>query len=223
MIEYLKKEEIIKNLSRNLKRLREAKKMTQEDLIYDLGEELISLRSYKTYESGRKKTLPSIESLTILAKYYGCTLDYLIYGVENIYDQSFTKRDSLKRICALIHSLALRPVKEENPDSSYYGQYLFLSFDQEVHLLIDKMEAQAREKNIRFYETGECEFDSSECDYSLVEEIDNLNDDWGLSAERYKYLLRKSGIDPDEFYIQCMRKIERVKKTTLRKKKVKAK
>ncbi len=208
----LDKDEIKYNIANNLKKLRSKRGMTQEDLIYDLGEELISLRSYKSYESEKSKIVPSLDKIVILAKYFGCTVDRIIFGYEGTYDESYTKKDNLKRICALIYSLVLRPVKENDPTSPYYGQYYFLAYDQEVSLLIDKIEAMSREKNIKFYQTGEISLDHGKCYYDLINQIEDLDENWEPSASRFKYLLNKSNIDVDDYYEMCINKINRERK-----------
>lgn len=48
---------IIENIAKNLKKLRKAARLTQEQLIEKIGDEKISLRSYKTYESGMGNTI----------------------------------------------------------------------------------------------------------------------------------------------------------------------
>ena len=49
---------IVKNIAQNLKKLRKYKGLTQEELISNIGEENLSLRSYKTYESGTSNLVP---------------------------------------------------------------------------------------------------------------------------------------------------------------------
>lgn len=207
----LEKDEIKAILAYNLKELRSKKNMTQEDLINDLGEELISLRSYKSYESGNSDCLPSVENLVALASYYECSLDYLVLDHrDSIYLDSFSKKDNLLRLCGLIYSLALRPEKDNDPNSITYGQYYFLSNDLEISLLIDKLIAFSRDKNIKYYQKSiKIERNIIEDYYNIVNEIDGLDDDWSPSLERYNQFLEKYGMDKNDYYARHLAMIER--------------
>ncbi len=84
---------IINNIATNLRKLRKSKNITQEELIKTIGEEKLSLRSYKTYESGTSSTIPLLEKIILLAEYYNVSLDYLILSKASTYDDSLSKKD----------------------------------------------------------------------------------------------------------------------------------
>ena len=199
--DYLEKDEIKEIIAHNLKELRKQKKLTQEALIFDLGEDLISLRSQKSYESGNSELLPSVENLVVLANYFGCSLDYLVLDHTSLNLKSFSEKDCLLRLCGLIYSLALKPEKDNNPNSLSFGQYYFVANDLETSLLMDKIEALSREKNVKYYQKGEeIEKDIINEYYNIVNEIEDLDDDWSPSMERYNQFLEKHGIN-SEFYL----------------------
>lgn len=212
LCDYIGKDDIKRIVAENLKELRKKKKLTQEELIQDFsekyGNDLISLRSYKSYESEKSEYIPSIEKLVLLADYFMCSLDYLICNHNSTYNDSFYKKDCLIRLCGLIYSLVLRPVKIIDQNSPYFGNYCFLSFDSEVNLLLDKMEVKSEEKNIKYYKKGEAIKDLIEDYYNIVNEIDDLDDDWSPTFERFNQLLVKSGINPDDYLSNHLMKIE---------------
>lgn len=59
-----------------LKELRLEKSLTQEELAKELN---FSMSVVNKWENGKKN--PSVDSLKILAKYFGVTIDYLL-GIE---------------------------------------------------------------------------------------------------------------------------------------------
>ena len=87
-----------------------------------------------------------------------------------------------------------------------------MAYDQEVSLLIDKIQAMSREKNIKFYQTGEISLDHGKCYYDLINQIEDLDENWEPSASRFKYLLNKSNNEDDDYYEMCINKINRERK-----------
>lgn len=69
----------MKQIAENLKMLREEKNLSKQRLA-DFCK--VSLRSYARYESG--ETIPSLEVLMALAKYYGVTVDDLLTDSSDI-------------------------------------------------------------------------------------------------------------------------------------------
>lgn len=63
-------------LSERLKQLRMERKLTQQNLADHLG---VRLRTYQYYENDTDKShRPDLETLVILADFYGVSIDYLI-------------------------------------------------------------------------------------------------------------------------------------------------
>ena len=207
------KEDLKEVISENLRYLRNKKGLTQEQLIYNIGEEKISLRSYKSYESMNSPVIPSLEKLMILSDYYDCSIDFILYFRESTDDYVFTKKADLKRLCALIYSLALIPIKDTNSDSNYCSQYYFASFDPEIHLLVDKMNASSREEviNLAREKKDNKRPNLIESFYALVEEIPDLKEEWDPSEERLNKIIEKTGNNKDVFYANQLEKLDRYK------------
>jgi len=199
--------QITKNIAANLKKLRKRKGKTQEDVINAIKKYNLSLRSYKTYESGKATYTPSLDKLTLLADYFGVSLDYLIYNKSTTFDDSFTKEDCLKRLGRLIYSLVLRPVKELDPNSKYFGKYVFLSFDPDVSLFIDSIETKAAQNNNLFEYDGINNYKGINDFDNAIACLDNLKEDWSPAKERFDALLLESGINPDEYFEQRLNRI----------------
>lgn len=74
---------------KRVKNLRKKNKKTQEEVGKLLG---ITKQAYYRYEKGRRKL--SIETLNILANYYGVTVDYFLG--DYFYNDSYTHKDLIK-------------------------------------------------------------------------------------------------------------------------------
>lgn len=70
-----------------LKIIREDRKKTKEQVANYLE---IQLRAYQRYETGER--VPDLEKLKSLAKYFNCTLDYLV-GMDIPEDKKYIDRD----------------------------------------------------------------------------------------------------------------------------------
>ena len=211
---------VIKTISKNLKELRKEKKMTQKQVVENIGESYLSLRSYKTYESGRSNRIPTLEKLATLAEFYNVSLDYLVFNKSSTYDDSFTKRDQLKRLGRLIHSAVLIAEKDTNSDSPTYGKYCFVSYDNDVTLFLDafKLDASLKDRDFLYKgiqtRKGIFEFDQA------IQKIDDLNEDWKPSPERYRSVLIEAGEDPDAYYKSQLAKISKARKVGIEKNKL---
>ncbi|MBD5152869.1 MAG: helix-turn-helix transcriptional regulator [Oscillibacter sp.] len=63
-------------LSERLKQLRNEHRLTQQNLADQLG---VKLRTYQYYESDTDRShRPDLETLVVLADFYGVSVDYLI-------------------------------------------------------------------------------------------------------------------------------------------------
>ncbi len=60
-------------LAERIQELRKEKNMTQKEMADFLG---ITLRAYQHYEGGGRR--PNLESLEVLADFFGVTIDYLV-------------------------------------------------------------------------------------------------------------------------------------------------
>ena len=72
-----------RNLGSNLKRLREARRISQETLCEELQRRSgdIGRTTYAKYESGQLNIRASV--LIELKKFYGCTYDDFFFGLDN--------------------------------------------------------------------------------------------------------------------------------------------
>ena len=190
---------IINNIATNLRKLRKSKNITQEELIKTIGEEKLSLRSYKTYESGTSSTIPLLEKIILLAEYYNVSLDYIILSKASTYDDSLSKKDCLKRLGRLIYSQTLIPEKDEDKNSAYYGKYIFKSYDPDTTLFLEKYSAVCLEHNNDFEYKGIVRFKHLADFDEIINGMADLDEDWSLSKERFNYLLMEMGINPLEF------------------------
>ena len=98
------KEDLASIVGQRLKELRKAKTdLGQKDVADEIG---ITKQALSSYESGRH--LPDQTILIDLAKYYGCTADYL-YGLTEKMNPSstdYSKRDSVNRLILSLDMVA---------------------------------------------------------------------------------------------------------------------
>lgn len=138
----MNQDSIMENFSVALKRLRKAKKLSQEEVVKRIGPENLSLRSYKQYESGDSGHLPTIDKIVILAEFFDVNLDYLLLGWTCVFDASYTWTSQLKRLGRLVHSLVLLPCRDED------GHYCFKTYDPEVDIFMDRFVADCGYSNL---------------------------------------------------------------------------
>ena len=193
-------EEIIKNIATNLRKLRNKKGLTQEGLIKEIGGEKLSLRSYKSYENEFSNRVPLLEKIAIIADYYKCSIDYIIYNKDSVYSDSFTLRDNLKRISELVYSLILIPQREEDINSKYYGKYYFLAYDKEVNYYLDKIALLSKQKKDKYSYYDINDLKLLKYYHDAIEECNDLDIDYGPSINRLKKVMLESGNDFDEYY-----------------------
>lgn len=136
-------------------------------------------------------------------------MDSLILNKNSTYDNSFLKRDQLKRINRLIYSSVLIPIKEDDPDNDYYRNYYFISYEKDVMNMIDVMNSRATIKNREFESSGTMPFKSCDDLDKCFDGISNLTDDWSLSFERFNKNLKSNGIDPKEYFDKQIQRLKR--------------
>lgn len=74
----MNEKEVKKVLAKQLKKLRSKADLTQQDVVSKIGEEYLSLRTYKTYEQGNENYLPDLEKVIRLAEFFNVSIDYLL-------------------------------------------------------------------------------------------------------------------------------------------------
>ena len=203
---------LIQNIAKNLRQLRKQRNLTQEQLIEKIGSENISLRSYKSYENENSTRVPLLEKLSLIADFYKCSLDYIVFNKSSIYDESFTKRDSLRRIADLIYSFVLIPQKDNNSKSDYFGKYYFLAYDEDVSLLMDKITSISREINNKYEYEGVAEFELLKTYNDCINSIKNLDEDWSPSLNRLKLVMLESKNDFNKYLEERTETIKRKRK-----------
>ena len=67
----------MQNIGKNIKKIRTARGITQEELAEQMS---ITRQAISSWETG--KTEPDTEAMTKMAEIFGCTLDEIIYGEE---------------------------------------------------------------------------------------------------------------------------------------------
>ena len=205
-------DEIIKNIANNLRKLRTDKGLTQAQLVKEIGEEQISLRSYKTYENENSGRVPLLEKIAIIADYYKCSLDFIIYGKDSIYSDSFTLKDNLKRLAGLIYSFVLIPQREEDKNSPHYGKYFFMANDKEVTYYMDKINLISKQKNDEYEYYGVNDFRLLENYYEAIKELDKLDINLAPNLNRLKTIMLESGTNFEEYYESNKKKILKKRK-----------
>ena len=177
-------EKFKKDFGERLKRLRNEKGLTLAETVEKLSKDYyidIDEKSIRRYETG--EFLPKTDNLIAIAELFGVSLDYLIYGRHTSDDNSFTWKDSLKRLNRLIFSLVVYPIKNEDKNSKYYGKYTFVSADKEVEVYLERLTEFSKTKN---YFTGRGESpDFTIADYdALIGDLGELPDNLYPSVKR---------------------------------------
>jgi len=174
-------------IAKNLKKLRKERKLSQSKLINLIGENKISLRSYKNYETG--KTMPAIDKLIILSDFYKCSLDYLITGKDVMFNDSFTWVDTFKRLNRLIYPLAAIPKRITDENNFYYGKYVMLIIDKETNEYLSALDSKIGLDNL-MNEKGSSTLHTIEAYDEVCKKFSFLKGDIDLSEERItKYYL----------------------------------
>lgn len=134
--------EIREAVAKTLKELRKANHLSQEDIVKKIGEDKISLRTYKTFESGKGKYVPSLEKISLFAEFYHKPIDYFISGRTFTYDDDFSWEATIKRFDRLFFGLVLVPCDENNN--------IFFIHDDELKLYLDQLTAKSSNSNYKF-------------------------------------------------------------------------
>lgn len=110
----------------NLKKLRESRSLSQDDLAYFLG---ISGKTISSWEIGR--TEPNMGMVELLAERFGVTVDDLVFGQVKKHQYSFIKIPQYSSISCgsatflddLIEEYVTLPSSLLNPIKQYFCQY----------------------------------------------------------------------------------------------------
>lgn len=207
-------EEIKQNIADNLRRLRYKNGLTQEKLVEKIGEDKISLRSYKTYENELSEFVPSLEKLAIIADYYKCSLDEIVYNKDSIYSDSFTLKDNLKRLAGLIYSMVLIPQREEDINNNYYGKYYFLAYDKEITYYLDRLTLISKLKSDEYEYYDINDLDLLKYYYAEIDECKELDSDMSPTMNRLKKHMLESEIDFNEYYNNYKNRLLKRRKIT---------
>ncbi len=198
-----------KELGKRLKILRKEKGLTQAELVEKLSTTFhidIDEKSVRRYENGTY--LPKIDNLIALSEFFGTSLDFLVYGKEMTDENSYTWKDTFRRLNRLIFSAVLLPFREEDKNSPYCGKYYFEAFDEEVTVYMERFFAYAKDKCYSF-ETREKSpyFDISDLD-RLVGNFEDYTDDLSPSAKRLDHILKLSYQDPEKYTAEAIQSIK---------------
>lgn len=186
---------LLNTIAKNLKKLRKERKLSQAQVIDLIGEHMVSLRSYKDYESG--KTTPTIDKMVILANFYGCSLDYLTTGRSTTFDDSFTWTDSFKRLNRLIYPLAVISKKITDENNLCCGKYMMLVIDKETNEYLDSLNSKIGLDNL-MNERGIMTIHSIEAFDEVCQKFSFLKGDLDISEERIAKYLSEVGCIKNE-------------------------
>lgn len=195
-------ENIKKNLSDQLKKLRKERGLKQENVVQQLGELNISLRTYKSYENGKEKYFPDLEKVMLLAEFFHVSVDFLLYKREAIDENSFTWEDNLKRLAGLLYCMVLIQAKDEKS-----GRYFFYSFDKETEIYLDQLNSSLKETNFNFTEKGKPIFTSVKIFEKIPKSIKEDKTQLSPSHDRIVRIAKEIGIDDIENQIKKTTKI----------------
>ena len=135
--------------------LRKMKNVSQIQLCGDFSKKyglLTSERSLRRYEDG--ENLPSIEILFAYRDYFNVSFEFLMNGSEASDDNSFTYKDSFKRLNRLLFSTLFSLNKIVDQNDPLFGKHVLVAVDEETNAYLDKLENALLSKNLCF-ERGE--------------------------------------------------------------------
>ena len=204
----MNEKEVKKVLAKQLKKLRSKADLTQQDVVSKIGEEYLSLRTYKTYEQGNENYLPDLEKVIRLAEFFNVSIDYLLFNKESTDDNSFTWLSNIKRLSRLIYCMVLNP--EKDPTN---GKYIFKAFDKETEIYLDQLIPYLKDMNYQFDTKNKLLSTSIQHFERIPDSIKEDNTDLSPNFNRLVQVSRLMGIENIELNIdQSVKdKIEKVK------------
>jgi len=126
-----------KTVGKNLKWLRNENNYTQEEVVRKLRN-TISIRTYQNYEEG--ESLPKLDSLILLSRLFGVSIDCIINGAVTDSDRYQTWNEKFLQLSSLLQDKILIPTLFEEFD--YCGvkvEAVFVSVDKEVGQYLKNM------------------------------------------------------------------------------------
>lgn len=179
-------------IGKRLKNLREENNLKQEQVLNIMAEKDIYLseRTLRRYESGESGCPLSI--LVEFLNIYHSTLDYAVLGHNATNDNSFSWHDMLIRFNRLLFSMALYPVKYGTNDETHY---FFVSFDDEMNLLVDKVMTLCKNENYNFDHEKSAPLAVLQKMDNLISDIVDTNDEILIDEKRLKKIGENLNID----------------------------
>lgn len=194
------------SIGTRLKKLREEKNYTIIDFINICQNQYcdINEKTIRRYEKG--ESIPKLDNLIIFSEIFDVSLDYIIFGKETTDENSFTWKDSFKRLNRLVYSCVLLPFSVNDNNKT---NYIFAGFDDELNVYINKLFTFCIQKNYNFENRGKSpDFTIHDLD-NLIQGFEDINEQLVPTKERVDYLLNQSGINPEEFLINKIIEIEK--------------
>ena len=182
--EYITENQLMSNIGKNLRKLREEAGKTQNEVIKEIGKEYLSIRSLKSYESG--STMPEIHKLYILSQYYDCSIESIILGVDYISTESTSLIDILKRMAALIAIGVLVPLTHNLMIES---KYIFVSTDIEIQMLVDEINNQMTKSHYNKFINNETIHNLIKPNLKVVNNFKNYDKDMSLDEDRIRKII----------------------------------
>ena len=188
-------DEYRKNIANRLLQFRKKLNISQEELVQRIGEETISLRTYKTYEKGKGSYFPSLEKILYLCEFFNCSIDYFVSGENVIPEDSFKLIDNASRLFSLIYSHTLIPFQDNDKNSKYYGKYYFAYFDPEIDNFMKNLETQLHRNNLNFQYYGSKFDDSKTILFNSLQDIGDLKMDMSPSMKRLNVIKKEAHLE----------------------------
>lgn len=122
-------------LSLKLLELRQQRDLTQKQLCEDLN---ISRANYSYFENGRR--MPDIDTLLLIAQYYGVSLDELVTGTRSVADGTIEDTSACDLGIALVRHLQSKHIPTESimqlskSDFDFLTDYRKLSADNQAEM-----------------------------------------------------------------------------------------
>lgn len=188
-----------------LKNLRKKHNLTIDNLVDKLQNNYyidIDEKSIRRYEKG--DFLPKIDNLICFAELFNTSLDYIVLGKEMSDDNSFTYYDNFKRLNRLIYSLSVNFVKNETTGKCYLDLW-----EDESKLYWERLNSFGINDNYKFEKRHEKpKFSLKELDL-IIEDFADYKEQLLPTKERFDAWLKSQGINPEEYYREKLKRIEK--------------
>lgn len=204
-----------KSVGSRLKKLREKKGYSIKKFVEILNAEYycsIEEKTIRRYEKG--DNMPKIDYLIVFSEIFDVSLDYIIFGKETSDDNSFTWKDTFKRINRLIYSCVIIPFRNTKDNCDKEPSFYFLGYDDELNVYMNRVFTFALEKVFSFENRNEsAQITINEFD-NLIKEFENDKIQLLPTQKRLSYVFEKSGGDYEKYYSDRLENITK-KRTDL--------